>query len=78
MKKPVPDVDKTNSPDGMCWVVVQRRGSKTVSRNRFVNESDARVHVTKLVGKDGCLVHIESPLRPAGSADLYDVPRAEE
>jgi hypothetical protein len=58
----IKEIDPRSIPDGRCWVVVQTRNGETVSRTRFITEVEAREFAMTLVGKDGCLVHLEGGL----------------
>ena len=63
MKHPIVNVDPSKSVDGACWTVVKRWAGEEVSRERFADEESAKMHALSLVGKTGCLVHIEGPDR---------------
>ena len=65
-RPPIVKIDPTSNPDGLCWTVVKRWSGEEVSRERFADEKSARTHANQLVGKSGCLIHIEGPTSTRG------------
>lgn len=64
MNKFIKKVDPSTQPDGLCWKVVQQYpGREPSKRTRFVNQEEAEEYAREVVGKDGCVVHLEGPLR---------------